>query len=283
MSLASSAMLSTLSVTLWTARKTDKIVSAQIDEANKTLARAGNYHKRLLPEDDNLLKIKHIADEARAYHNQYTSPWSDGGQRLLTTAYFLPYKKAMTSYQNRFYEAVDEFIPQYTVKVSGAAFSLGFLFNRDEYPSEEQVRSKFSFSVFFTPVPQAGDFRVDVQNEALDELKRQYDEMYTHNVRKINQDLWNRMYTTLSQLSNGLKIDEDGKKGRLYESVFETAEELCDILQHLNISNDTQLEEMRQQLEAQIVGVDLRDVKQSDFMRLQMKKQVDAMLDKWND
>jgi hypothetical protein len=90
------------------------------------------------------------------------------------------------------------------------------------------------------------------------------------------------MYTTLSQLSNGLKI-EDGKKGRLYESVFETAEELCDILQHLNISNDTQLEEMRQQLEAQIVGVDLRDVKQSDFMRLQMKKQVDAMLDKWND
>jgi hypothetical protein len=40
---------------------------------------------------------------------------------------------------------------------------------------------------------------------------------------------------------------------------------------------------MRQQLEAQIVGVDLRDVKQSDFMRLQMKKQVDAMLDKWND
>jgi hypothetical protein len=31
------------------------------------------------------------------------------------------------------------------------------------------------------------------------------------------------------------------------------------------------------------MGIDTKDIKQSDFMRVQIKKDVDAMLDKWND
>jgi hypothetical protein len=40
---------------------------------------------------------------------------------------------------------------------------------------------------------------------------------------------------------------------------------------------------MRQRLEDTILGIDTRDIKQSDFMRSQIKTEVDAMLDKWND
>jgi hypothetical protein len=64
--------------------------------------------------------------------------------------------------------------------------------------------------------------------------------------------------------------------------VYSSASELCELLRHLNINNDTQLEDMRQRLEDTIMGIDTKDIKQSDFMRSQIKKDVDAMLDKWN-
>jgi hypothetical protein len=277
MALSSSAMLCTLNISIWTARKLDKKVSQDVDTANSTRTKAGNYHKNLLAGDDSLAKIQKIAGEARTYHARYTSPWSDNGQRLLTTAYFLEYRRALADYERKFWNEVDAFLPQYGLKISAAAFQLGKLFDRDEYPDEDKVRGKFSFGFSFTPVPEAGDFRVDIQAEEVAELRRQYDEMYEYNIQKVNRDAWDRLYESLTYLSLGLR-----KKGRIYDSVYSSASELCELLRHLNINNDTQLEEMRQRLEDTIMGVDTRDIKKSNFVRSQLKIKVDAMLDKWN-
>lgn len=282
MTLSTSAMLSTVNISIWTARKLDKKASHDVDVANSTMTKAGNYHKNLLAGDDSLVKIQKVASEARTYHMRYTSPWNDCGQRLLTTAYFLEYKRAMSDFERRFWDEVDAFLPQYMVKISSAAFQLGKLFDRNEYPSEDKVREKFSFSVHFSPVPESGDFRVDIHNEEVEELRRQYDEMYKYNVEKVNRDAWDRLYDSLTQLSYGLRVNEDGTKGKIYDSVYSTASELCELLRHLNINNDTQLEDMRQRLESTILGIDTRDIKQSDFMRSQIKTEVDAMLSKWN-
>jgi hypothetical protein len=189
----------------------------------------------------------------------------------------------MGDYERKFWDEVDAFLPQYTLKISAAAFQLGKLFDRDEYPEEDKVRSKFSFGISFIPVPQSGDFRVDIQAEEVAELRRQYDEMYEYNIQKVNRDAWDRLYDTLTQLSFGLRTNDDGTKGKIYDSVYSSASELCELLRHLNINNDTQLEDMRQRLEDTIMGIDTKDIKQSDFMRSQIKKDVDAMLDKWND
>ena len=42
-----SAMLVDLNISLWTARKMDKKVSQEIDNAKNTRSRGGNYHKNL--------------------------------------------------------------------------------------------------------------------------------------------------------------------------------------------------------------------------------------------
>lgn len=280
--LQSVAMLATLNIGCWSGRKLDKKVSQDVDMANSTMTKAGNYHKNLLAGDDSLTKIQKLASEARAYHAKYTSPWDDNGQRLLTTAYFLEYKRAMSDFERKFWDEVDKFLPQYNLKISAAAFQLGKLFDRDEYPDEDKVRGKFSFAVSFIPVPQSGDFRVDIQNEEMAELRRQYDEMYEYNVQKVSKDAWTRLYDTLTQLSYGLRTNEDGTKGKIYDSVYTSASELCELLRHLNVNNDVQLEEMRQRLENTIVGIDTKDIKQSDFMRNQIKQEVDDLLSKWN-
>ena len=283
-SLSSSAMLVELSISLWTARKLDRKVSNDVDISNSTQTKAGNYHKNLLAGDDSLSAIQKLAGMVRTYHTNITSPWNDSGQRLLPTAKFLEYKQEMARLEREYWNLVNNFLPLYNTKISASAFQLGALFNRDEYPEVEQVEKKFGFYVRYTPLPEAGDFRVDVGNEAMAELKEEYDKLYASNLEKVTSDAWDRLNKILTQLSFGLRNEgneTDGKKGKVYTSVLDNAKELCGLLTHFNVSGDTELEAMRIRLEDSLFGLDANDFKGSDFLRSEVKKEVDDMLSKW--
>jgi hypothetical protein len=45
--LSGSALIVNLSMSVWTGRKLDKRVSEEVDQANSTKTRAGNYNKNL--------------------------------------------------------------------------------------------------------------------------------------------------------------------------------------------------------------------------------------------
>ena len=112
-SLSSSAMLVTLSISLWTARKLDKKVSNDVDISNSTQTKAGNYHKNLLAGDESLANIQKLAGLIRTYHMTQTSPWNDNGERLLTTAQFFIYKAEMARLEQQYWDLVNEFVAGY--------------------------------------------------------------------------------------------------------------------------------------------------------------------------
>ena len=56
-------------------------------------------------------------------------------------------------------------------EIAQAAASQGYLFNANDYPEIGDIMKKFSYSLQYIPLPDAGDFRVDIGNEALTELK----------------------------------------------------------------------------------------------------------------
>ena len=281
-SLASSAMLVSLNISLWTARKLDKKVSNDVDISNSTMTKAGNYHKNLLAGDDSLTAIQKVAGVIRTYHMTQTSPWNDNGDRLLTTAQFFIYKNEMARLEKTYWDLVSTFIAGYSTRISAAAFQLGSLFNRDEYPDVEQVTDKFGFVVRYTPVPEVGDWRVDIGNEGLKEVQDQYALMYEANIEKVHADAYDRLYKILTQLSFGLRTNEDGSKGKVFDSVLDNTKELCGLLSSFNIKGDTQLEAMRIKLEDSFTGIDAQDIKKSDYIRITLKRDVDSMLDKWN-
>jgi hypothetical protein len=181
--------------------------------------------------------------------------------------------------EQQFNALVDTFVNNFSTKVAAQAFKLGKLFDAKEYPSANDMHRKFGFRYHFTPVPESGDFRVDIGNDAMNDLKDQYDRLYQSNLDKVNADAWDRLYKVLTQLSFGLRTDENGKQGKIYSSVVDNAKDLCDLLQHFNVSGDTQLEAMRIKLEDTITGIDAKDIKDSDYVRVTVKKTVDSMLD----
>jgi hypothetical protein len=123
-SIATSAVLIDLNISVWTARKLDKRVSKEIDINKGTTTNAGNYNKHLLAGSDQLEKIQKLATEIRDWHGRYTLPWSDGGTRLLPMTTFFDYKQRLGEYEQEFTQRVDEFITNYPNIITVMAYKL---------------------------------------------------------------------------------------------------------------------------------------------------------------
>ncbi len=281
-----SAMLVDLNISVWTGRKQDKRVSEEIDAAKSTKTKAGNYHKKLLAGTQKLDDLQKLVTGIRAWHYAQTLPWSDGGSRLLPMKNFFDYKATLNDLETQFNEAVEAFLTDYPTLVSAAAFQLGDLFDPEEYPNAERLRDKFRFRFVFLPVPEVGDFRIDINEQHKEELKAQYESFYENKLSEAMQDAWARLHECLSKMSEKLANAPSPrmtKDGEVYTQIFRdslvtNAVELCELLTKLNVTNDAKLENARKTLESLIVGVSPKDLREDEHMRLDVKSKVDEIL-----
>ena len=284
--LSSSALIVNLSLSVWTGRKLDKRVSEEVDQQNSTKTRAGNYHKNLLAGSGKLTEITKVANATRSWLYGVTQPWGDNGDRVLNMSYFLEFKDRLADYEGQFSKAVNEFLTDYDTLVSAAAFQLGDLFNREDYPLREVIEAKFGFRYNMIPLPQAGDFRVDIGEEGLKELQEQYEGVLKARVEGAMREAWDRLHDCMTRMSERLTDDTDSngdpKRKIFRDSLIENAVEVCGLLKAFNITNDTRMDEMRRQLEDAMRNVNADSLRDSDTLREMTKRKVDAILDKFN-
>ena len=285
--LSGAAVIVNLSLSVWTARKLDKRVSQEVDAAKSTKTRAGNYHKNLLAGSGKLEEITKLSNAVRTWHYGITQPWGDNGDRVLPMTLFTDYRAKLTEYETEFAAAVNNFLNEYDTLVAAAAFQLGDLFNREDYPEREHIIAKFGFRYAFSPVPTAGDFRVDIGEQGLEELRSHYEGVMGERTKAMMQDAWDRLYDALTKMSERLADDTDPETGEPKRKIFrdslvDNAVDVCKLLKHFNTTNDTKLEAMRQQLEETMRGVDAQSLRDSDVLRDQTKQKVDALLSKFD-
>jgi hypothetical protein len=288
-SIASSAMLVEMSISTWTARKLDKKVSAEVDASKGTKTQAGNYNKNLLAGTGFLDTIVKYAANARSWHISQTLPWSDNGLRLLPTSNFMNYTKQRNLLEENYMALVDKFLIAYPNLVSAAAFQLGDLFDRDEYPSVEKIANKFKFHVNFLPVPMAGDFRIDINEEAKNDIISSCNVAYEERLNNAMRDAWSRLHDCLTRMSDRLQFDapdyDNGIKSKprvFRNTLVENAVELTELLKHFNLTKDTNLEQARLDLYNAIKHHDADSLRNSHEAREIVKSKVDEILGKFN-
>ena len=280
-SIASSAMLVNLSVGNWTARKLDRKVSEDVDRQNNTQGRAGNYHKNLLAGAHRLDMINKFVANTRNRHYHLTLPWADTGPRLLPMKRFFDYKAEADSWIAKYNEMKKEFLAEYPTMVSAAAFQLGSMFDRNEYPEAEQLDRKFYMEINFWPVPETGDFRVDCEMEIRNELNQSYRQLYDKQVAIAMGDAWSRLHGVLKHMVDRLTDEEEGDRKIFQSSMIDKANELIDTLDSMNITNDTQLENARASLAAALAGISVKDLRESKAVRHDVRTQVEDILNKF--
>jgi hypothetical protein len=274
-----SAMLVELNISTWTARKLDKKVSQEVDQQNETKINAGNYHKNLLAGQNALDAWNKYSARIRLWYNQQTLPWADKGPRLLTSEVFMSgFKARLDEHEQNWLRLRDNFEVSYEDMVSAAAFSLGKLFNREDYPPLVDVMQKFSFRYNFSPVPTSGDFRIDIGHQARKELEDMYARTTESRINDAMREVWDRLHKCLSHMSERLGNDEEGNRKGFHSTLITNAVELVDMLDKLNVTRDPKLERARKDLERSIYNIDADAVKESDEVREALKSKVDDIL-----
>jgi hypothetical protein len=275
-------MLVELSISTWTARKLDKKVSTQVDLDNGAKTKVVNANKNLMAGTGVLDTIVKYAANARAWHLSQTLPWTDNGSRLLPMSNFVNYKKQLGELEANYEALVDKFIIAYPNLVSAAAFQLGTLFDRNEYPDESSLKKKFKFTYSFFPVPTAGDFRIDINEEAKAEIMANCNSAYQDRLNNAMREAWSRLHECLSRMSERLTDNADGSRKIFRDSLVENGVELVSMLKHLNITQDPKLELARRELQSAIGAHDLDSLRDNSNAREAVKMRVDSILSKFD-
>lgn len=277
--IARAAMLVDLQISIYSGRKQDKRTQAEVTlSKGANSKKAASVYKSLFADCAELDAITKFQARARAEHYRLTLPWNDYGARLLPTKALLDYQQSMGRYQAEFERLVDAFLDKYDTLVAAAAFQLGTLFDRDEYPLRDKVAQKFRMETSFTPLPTSGDFRLDIENEVQQELVDKYEKKITEQIAAANQDSWTRLYEALKRLSERLVVTEDGKKKVFHDTMVTGALELCELLTQMNVTNDQSLEKARRKLEEVLSGVTPKELREEDGTRITTKQKVDEIL-----
>ena len=284
MSISSSAVLVELNISVWTANKLDKGATDSVLVSNSASSGSAQVRKNLMAGTDKRKKIADYAARARLYHNQTTLSWSDKGARLLPTSLFMDYKSNMNVYQSNMTTMIEDFYANYADLIDLAKHHMGALFNPYDYPSIEELRSKFGFRLVFSPLPEGGDFRLDIPKADMDELGEQYESAFNDRLKDAMREPWDKLHKNLVHISEKLTdIDgDDDTKKRYHDTLITNAQELCGLLTHLNITKDPLLESARRSLELTMLGVDIEDIKEHAEVRQSVKSKVDDILKKFD-
>ncbi|NBW13678.1 MAG: hypothetical protein EBR82_37335 [Caulobacteraceae bacterium] len=283
MSISASAVLVELNISVWPATIKDEKISEQVTNAASAVADAGQFRKNLFAGTSLRKDIEKHAARARLYNNMRTLPWADKGERLLPTKLFMDYKISMNTHQHTFDTMCNTFFQNYTILVNQAQTNLRGLFNADDYPPLDEVKKKFAFNLTVKPVPESGDFRLDIPASDLAEIKQEFEDQQAQKLADAMRTPWERLHTMLTAMSDKLSKGKDADaKMRWHDSFISNPLELCQLLTAMNITNDSKLEEARKQLELTMLGANLQVLKEDVHAREDLKSKVDNILGKFN-
>jgi len=266
--LASSCIQIDFSVGTATLRKLDKKASAEVEIQNNAHPRMANVHKKLLGDCQELIAIRKFVGNVRNSHYRMTLPWSDMGMRIIPTTKYFDYHKQMTEYQNEFYTMLDKFLGVYDWAVIQAETTLGDMFNKNDYPSVDTLRAKFNWRLSYIPMPDAGDFRVDIGNEQADAIREQCAEYYSTMFHQAIQEI----AEPLKNMSERLDYSNGEDKKVFRDTLVSNVVTAIDLL---GVTSDPKFAKIKQELDHAFTGITPDALREDPYLRRTTKQAVD--------
>ena len=203
---------------------------------------------------------------------------SISGLRLLPTAQYFKYSQAMSEMQNEFDRLASDFLTAYNDEVVDVQLKLGDLFSRDDYPTVDTLARKFAFRTNYMPLPDAGDFRVDIGNDALREVRDTYSDFYTKQYNNAMNDVWTRLHKALTNMSDRLDYGSKEDKKIFRDSLVDNVNDMVELLRVCNVTGSTQMSTMANNLEEAMSSVTPDALREDDTFRADTKAAVDAVI-----
>jgi hypothetical protein len=241
---------------------------------------SGAVYKYLMAGSTHLKSIEKYAAKCRAWNSDMTLPWMKG-VGLLPMENFFKYREQLGTMEANFYSLVSDFITAYPQLKNDQAFKLGKYYRAEEFPDIETLPRRFKFEYNFLPVPESGDFRINCEARVKADLQEQYDKMFKDKLTEAMRDPWDRLHAMLTRMTERLTDNEDGDRKIFRDSLIDNAVELCDLLTRLNVTSDPELEKARRMLEKAVTSTDVEDLRKLPSARMELKTNMQDILNKF--
>ena len=276
MSIKNKALLVNLKISQMSGFKIDKGATEQVALTNNSSMEAGRYNKNLFASTDLLSNIKSKTNDIRKkfYHN--TLPWGLKGTHMLPSANFMDFSAEFRADKKDWFSLVDEFIVGIPKIKVDAPRVLGKMYNEADYPTEEEARARFSMDMEITSIPD-DDFRVQgISDDELDTIRKDITNKVTTATEDAMNVAWQRLYDTVSHMAETLADPAKNFKNTLVENT----QDICSVLTRLNVTDDPNLERLRQEVEASLTTTNPEVLRHDPDARRDTAEDAKAIMDK---
>jgi hypothetical protein len=281
--LSEKSVLAGLSVSRWTARRLDRAVTEDVHQRHGAADGSGRYNKRLIAKQG-LLTILGLVSGSRAAHTMMTLPWLDTGARLLPSSLYIDYSNRMRDLKARFDAAADAFENNYQALVDDAKQSLGKMFDKDDYPPQDQIRGRFKFNVSILPCPDADDFRVRIAQDQMDDIRADVEQRLADALEAAHRDTVDRIVSTVGHMAERLRKfkpaekDGDRTEGVFRDSLVENVRDLARVLPAFNLTGNNRIADVAARIEQQLCGADAQTLREDEVLRSETANAAESIL-----
>ena len=285
MSIANSAVLVRLNISVWGASKRNKDLENEVAANKNADPRAMRMYDNLMVGSTGHKDIQLHAAKSRLWHNTMTLPWDERGYRICPTSIFLDYKSQHNLKKATFDNMVSKFERKYESYRDIAKEYRGDVFNEEDYPPVHEVMGKFAWNFVVAPVPESGHLCIDLPAQEMEELKASCDAEVERKVAEAAKENEKRLLKELQGISakcTDTGDEEEDDKKRWHDTFVSNPLELCRMLKHMNLTDDPKVEEARQRLEDIMVGKTKDMFKDSPTVRKEVKEEVDSIINSYD-
>jgi hypothetical protein len=209
----------------------DRTATALVEQSTGQTENVGNFNKRLFKGSKLFREMNAALAAVTNYHTERTLPWSDAGWRILPNDYYFNYTQTVRLLISELDIASNNFDQAYPQEVAADIVSLKGLANPDDYPPHAIVCRA---EVKFMPIPDAGDFRIDVTEEDRQALNDEVNRVLS----QASSDIIRRLHRPLAALAERLGEYTGEGEQRWKGSIVTTLTDQMSILRGLNLGND---------------------------------------------
>jgi hypothetical protein len=280
--LSRKAVLVSVNISQWTARKLDKQITRETNARYNASEDAGRFNK-LLIEAERLAGLNALVSKARTLHYKMTRPWADEGPRILPNALYSKFSDEFRVLKREFAVAADQFARDYPTFIEERKRKLNGAFNPNDYPSVDQIRQKFQLDLTILPFPDASDFRSDLDDDIVNDIKREIAEMSDRVVNGAMRHTGEQIVKTVGHMAEKLKEYRSEKtpgepKKYFMDSLVSNVRELAELLPAFNLTNDPKLDEIAKRISNELCVEDAQALRENDAARENVAKSADEIV-----
>lgn len=272
-SLTEKAMLISLNVGAWTARKYDAKVTEKINTKYNAGTDAGRYNKVLIV-GEHLKAIGQLDNQIRTFHYERTLPWGDNNQRVILNKGYAEYSDTMRKWKEERSKLIYELISAFPGYVEDAKVRLGRMFNQNDYPNQNEIERKFYFDFSVMPIPSSDDFRVSLNAGEVDRIRQDIERRIQQSISGAMRDLFARLQKVVSHMVEKL----GDKKGIFRDSLVENVCELMNILPALDLVDDPEFDKIKADIEEKLCKFSAADLREDPKARKVVAKDAAVVL-----